>query len=58
MVRLLPIIIYKGKEFYVDARLKQIRAKENPYEFYNYDELDEDTMYKILEAGDPIILIP
>lgn len=35
----LPIIFFKGKQFFLDVRLNQIRNTENPHEFFDFNNL-------------------
>lgn len=49
MPRRLPIVMYRGKEFYVDERLGQIRAVDNPHEFYDIAVLKEPRMRRLRE---------
>jgi hypothetical protein len=34
--RKLPTILYQGKKYFVDGRLKQMRNVTNPHDFINY----------------------
>lgn len=49
MPRKLPIAMYRGKKFYVDERLGQIRAVDNPHEFYDIAVLKEPRMRRLRE---------
>ena len=40
MVTQLPIIIYKGKKYFRDDRLRQIRNVENPHDFIDFSEME------------------
>ena len=42
MVEQLPIMVYKGKKYYRDDRLQQIRAVDNPHDFLSFEEADEE----------------
>ena len=39
MVRQLPIIEYKGKRYFRDDRLRQIRNIENPHDFVDFEDM-------------------
>jgi len=42
MVNELPVIEHKGKKYFMDNRLQQIRAVDNPHDFMSFDEWDDD----------------
>jgi len=39
MVRQLPIIDYKGKKYFRDDRLRQIRNVDNPHDYVDFEEM-------------------
>lgn len=41
MAKRLAIVEYKGKKYFKDDRLRQIRNVKNPYDFKEFDEIDE-----------------
>jgi hypothetical protein len=41
MVRQLPTIEYKGKKYFRDDRLRQIRNVENPHDYVDFEDLNE-----------------
>lgn len=55
MVTRLPIIEYKGKKYFVDARLREFRTNSKPFdpiEFIPFDSKKGRIMIKaILESG-------
>ncbi len=40
MVRQLPTIEYKGKKYFRDDRLRQIRNVNNPYDYVDFENVD------------------
>ena len=36
----LPIVAYEGKRWHFDARLRQIRSIENPYEYQDLNDFE------------------
>jgi hypothetical protein len=42
MVKQLPIIDYKGKKYFRDDRLGQIRNVENPHDYVEFEDLETD----------------
>jgi len=40
MVRQLPIIDYKGKKYFRDDRLRQIRNVDNPHEYVDFEDMN------------------
>jgi hypothetical protein len=40
MIKMLPIIDYKGKKYFRDDRLRQTRNVDNPHEYVDFTELD------------------
>jgi hypothetical protein len=40
MIRQLPTIEYKGKKYFRDDRLRQIRNVENPHDYVDFEELN------------------
>jgi len=49
MVRRLPVVEYKGKRYFLDDRLKQIRNVDNPHDFADFEELDQSKI-KVVET--------
>jgi len=37
-VRQLPIVTYKGKKYYRDERLRQLRNVNNPHDYINFED--------------------
>lgn len=35
-LKMLPVILYNGKKYFVDHRLKQMRNVANPSDYINY----------------------
>jgi hypothetical protein len=50
MVRRLPVVSFKGKRWFLDERLKELRNVENPHEWVDLGELDLKELV-VLEAG-------
>ncbi len=40
MVRMLPIVLYRGKKYFLDERLRQVRNVLNPHDFIDFLDLD------------------
>jgi hypothetical protein len=36
----LPIVMFNGKKYYLDARLNQLRSKTNPHDFIDLTDLE------------------
>jgi len=47
MAKMLPIIGYKGKMYFYDERLHQIRNVENPHDFLDFSEVDFSKMQEV-----------
>jgi hypothetical protein len=41
MIRQLPIIEYKGKKYFRDDRLRQIRNIENPHDYVDFNNIQD-----------------
>ena len=41
MVRQLPIIDYKGKKYFRDDRLRQIRNVDNPHDYVDFNDMQD-----------------
>jgi hypothetical protein len=39
MIRQLPTIEYKGKKYFRDDRLRQIRNVDNPHDYVEFDDM-------------------
>lgn len=48
MAKRLAIVRYKGKKYYKDDRLRQIRNINDPFDFLDFNEIDEFAL-KIIE---------
>jgi len=53
MARILPIVVYKGKKFFVDERLRQLRNVLNPHEFIDFLDLDVSVEELLGQKGKP-----
>jgi len=40
MVQRLPVVDYKGKKYFRDDRLRQIRNVENPHDYIDFEEMN------------------
>jgi len=40
MIRQLPVIDYKGKKYFRDDRLRQIRNVENPHDYVDFEDMN------------------
>ena len=40
MVRSLPIVSFRGKRWFLDMRLKELRNVDNPHEWVDFGEVD------------------
>ena len=40
MMRQLPVIDYKGKKYFRDDRLRQIRNVDNPHDYVDFEDLN------------------
>tara|TARA_Y100000310_G_C19985318_1_gene491655 strand:- start:113 stop:247 length:135 start_codon:yes stop_codon:yes gene_type:complete len=38
---MLPVIKYKGKKYYLDVKLKQIREIDNPHNYIDFNKREE-----------------
>jgi len=50
----LPVIVYKGKKYYRDTKLRQIRNVDNPHDFIDFDDMEGEGLLFSAERGTPI----
>jgi hypothetical protein len=48
MIRQLPRIIYKGKEYFIDERLNEFRSNAKPFELIEFVPFDSRKGKKII----------
>ena len=49
MVRRLPVVEYKGKRYFLDDRLRQIRNVDNPHDYVDSQDIDQSKI-KLVES--------
>jgi len=49
MVRRLPVVEYKGKRYFLDDRLRQIRNVDNPHDYVDAQDVDQSKV-KLVES--------
>jgi len=50
----LPVIVYKGKKYYRDTKLRQIRNVDNPHDFIDFDDMEGEGLLLSAERGSPM----